>query len=248
MATDLVKSNADFFLDSFLARPASAIPKGAQWAVTFETQAKSLFDAIYPAIKLAYEYEPGGLQNWNTEKAAQIITSKDYQKDRGCMFCQAIGLPGEGHAVNPGGNIQSNAFIRSYVGGGRNDFPMIRMTFLDTHLSFVDSFLRGWALATSNFGMIARPPWEPENYRTDLECWKFGITPKGPFVLQKMKFQQVCCISVTEEEYTQAPTTSPVLREAQFVFNSYSVNTFEGNSPDILNNIDTTATFVPPEE
>jgi hypothetical protein len=113
----------------------------------------------------------------------------------------------------------------------------MRMTFLDTNVSFVDSFLRGWALATSNFGMIARPKWDDKNYRTDLFCYKFGITPKGPVIIQTMKFKDVCCVSVSEEEYNCAPSTAPVLREAQFIYNSYSVNTIEGNSSGIKDNV-----------
>lgn len=235
MATDLVNNNYGFFLDSFLGRPASSIPKGAQWAVTFETQAGSLKETIFPAISLAYQYEPGNAK-WNTEMAANAILTDEYQKTRGCLFCQAIALPGEAQTVNPGGNIQSNAFIRSYVGAGRNDFPIMRMTFLDTHVSFVDSFLRGWSLATSNFGMIARPKGDTKNYRTDLVCYKFGITPNGPYIIQTMTFKDICCISVSEEEYQYAPTTSPVLREAQFVYNNYAIDTQSGNDLEFLQN------------
>ena len=131
------------------------------------------------------------------------------------------------------GNIQSNAFIRSFVGAGRNDFPVMRMTFLDTNVSFVDSFLRGWALATANFGLIAR---SDIKYRTNLTCYKFGITPKGPFIIQTMTFRDICCVSVSEEEYQYTPPTGPVLREAQFVYNNYSIDTVIGNSSDITKN------------
>ncbi len=236
MATDLVKNNVSFFLDNFLGRPASAIPKGAQWAISFELGKKSLMETIYPAIQVAYSYEPGGTDAWKTQEAARAILTDEYQKTRGCLFCQAIALPGETQTVNPGGNIQSNAFIRSYVGAGRNDFPLMRMTFLDTHVSFVESFLRGWSLATSNFGMIARSRDDQKNYRTDLVCHKFGITPSGPYIIQTMTFKDICCISVSEEEYNYNPGTAPVLREAQFVYNSYSVNTLDGNDLEFLQN------------
>lgn len=231
MATNLVNNNIGFFLDSFLSRPASSIPKGAQWAVTFE----DLEDRILPAISLAYSYEPGS-NLWNTEEAAKTILTDEYQTSRGCLFCQAIGLPGEGMQANIEGVIQSNAYIRSYVGAGRNAFPLMRMTFLDTHVSFCDSFLRGWTLATANFGMIARSQSTPENYRTNLTCYKFGITPDGPFVIQKIEFKGICCVSVSEEEYNYAPVTAPVLREAQFVYNSYSIDTINGNYPDFKKN------------
>ena len=201
MATGLINSNINFFLNNFLSRPATAIPKGALWAISFETQAGSLRNTIYPAIESAYKNEPSGGANWKTQEAAAAILTDEYQKSRGCLFCQAIALPGESMVANVEGNIVSNAFIRSYVGGGRNAFPIMRVTFLDTNTSFCDTFLRGWALATANFGMIARNKSDPKNYRTDLVCHKFGVTPEGPFIIQTMTFKGICCIGVSEEEY-----------------------------------------------
>ena len=149
------------------------------------------------------------------------------------MFCQAIGLPGDGTDAVVEGNIKSNGYIRSYVGAGRNDFPIMRMTFLDTNISFADSFLRGWSLATANFGLIMR---SDVKYRTNLTCHKFAITPKGPFIIQTMKFKDICCIGVSEEEYQYGPVTSPVLREARFVYNNYMVDTESGNSAEVITN------------
>jgi len=239
MATDIAKNNIGFFLDGFLSRPASSIPKGAQWAVSFEQGTTGgLYDTIFKAIQLAYKYEPSSsAAEWNTLEAAKAIMTPEYQRSRGCLFCQAIGLPGDSQTPIVEGSIKSNAFVRSYVGAGREDFPVLRMTFLDTHVSFVDSFLRGWALATSNFGMIARDKKDARNYRTDLVCYKFGITPEGPVIIQAMTFKDICCIGVSEEEYTYNPASAPVLREARFIYNSYSVNTVSNNSTQFTSNI-----------
>lgn len=229
----MVKQNIPAFLSLFLSRPASALPKGAQWVVAFE----NLPSRILPGIKKAYQYEPRA-QEWQTERAARAVLSDDYQSSRGCLFCQAIALPGESVQVNAEGSIKTNGFIRSYVGAGRDDFPKMRMTFLETNVSFADNFLRGWALSTSNFGMIARSKSDPLNYRTNLICYKIGtIAPDlPPFILMTMSFYDICCVSVSEEEYNYAPVTSPVMREAQFVYNSYSVNTTTGNSESMLRN------------
>lgn len=226
MATEN-KGNPAYFLDAFLSRPATSIPKGAQWAVMFH----DLETSILPAVSLAYDNEP---HSWQTEEAAAVILSPEYQQSKGCLFCQAIGLPGEGMNPVAEGNIKYNAFIRSYVGAGRNDFPMMRMTFLETNISFCDSFLRGWALATANFGLIARSG--DKNYRTDMTCYKFGITPTGPVVTMAMTFRGICCINVAEEEINYNPVSAPVERSAQFIYHSYSVDTITGNSPNFLSN------------
>lgn len=225
-----VKASPLDFINLFLSRPASYIPKGAQWAVVFD----SLEKKILPAISIAYNREPGGRDRWVTERAAQTILNNSYQQMFGCLFCQAIGLPGESSNPVAEGNIKSNGLLRSYVGAGRNDFPIMRMSFIDTNISFADSFLRGWSLATSHLGMIARSG--EENYRTNMTCYKFGVTPVGPVILMQMTFEGLCCISVSEEEYNYDTPSSWVRREAQFVYHNYSVDTISGNSSSILGN------------
>ena len=213
------KGNPAYFVSSFLSKPTTSIPKGAQWAVFFN----DLERTILPAIELAYKREPVG-SNWKTQEAAAAILTQEYQSNKGCLFCQAIGLPGEGGNPVPAGDIKYGSLVRSHVGAGRNDYSAMRMTFLDTNVSFCDSFLRGWALATSAFGMVVRSG--EFNYRTDLICVKFGITPVGPVILQQMSFQGLCCISVSEEEYNYREVTAPVEREAQFLYHSYQVETY----------------------
>lgn len=216
------KGTPSVFLSQFLNQPVSNIPKGAQWAVMFHD-----LNSIAEAIKQAYALEPN-TKNWNTQEAAARIITESYQTAYGCLFCQAIGLPGEGINIIPGNNIKHNSLIGSYVGTGRTDFQQMRMTFLETNVSFVDSFLRGWTLATAAFGLIARSG--DKNYRTNMSCYRFGITPEGPTILQEMYFEGLCCINVAQEEYNYNPVTAPVEREAQFLYHSYSVNTVSENS------------------
>ena len=229
MANSL-EGHIPYFLSNFLSKPASALPKGAQWVVTFN----DLELRILPAIKKALEYEPNK-SGWQIERAAKTVLAEDYQKTKGCMFAQAIDVPGESMTAVPDGNIVANNYIRSYVGAGRNPFPIMRMTFLETNTSFVDNFLRPWTIATQNFGLIARAVSTPENYRTDLTCYKLGTrSPTEPVrVMLKMAFYDLCCISVSNEEYNSAPLAgSPIMREAQFVYNSYSVDSDDAFSSE----------------
>jgi hypothetical protein len=144
-------------------------------------------------------------------------------------------LPGDSQVVNPGGNIQSNSFIRSYVGGGRDQFPIMRMSFLDTNVSFVDNFLRPWSIATGTFGLWKGSYKYP--YRTTAHCYKLGAfdadpdsrkkdssTEKGPAVVMKMTFEDICCVGVSNSEQNYLPTSSPIMREAQFIFNYYRID------------------------
>lgn len=211
------------YFHHILSTPGGSIPKGAQWLVAFENLG-GLMSGIETAVKR--EGKP-----WMIDTASKAIIGETFQENSGCVFCQAIALPGEKLTTNPAGNITNGAFGRAYVGEGRDQWPQMRMSFLDTNISFVDNFLRAWVLSTGNHGLIARYPWSAENYRTNIICWKLGsyspTTP--PTILQKTIFYDACCVSVSEEEYTYEATTAPVRREAQFIYNYYSIDTQADN-------------------
>jgi hypothetical protein len=213
------------FLSNILSSPVGSINRGSLWVVTFED-----LNGILPAIRLALTYE-GKAKEWQIEKAANAVLGEDFQKNKGCVFAQAIDIPGESIVVNPEGNIMSNAFRRPYVGQGINQLPEMRMTFVDTNVSFADNFLRPWVLATGNFGMIARDRTDVKNYRTNITCYKLGAysSDKPPAVVLKITFFDACCISVANEELNYAPMSTPVMREARFIYNYYSVSDAKNN-------------------
>lgn len=223
------KSDYEIFLSTFLTKPASTIVKGAKWAVFFE----NLESRILPAINEAYKGEP--TQSWNVDQAAKTLLTNDYQERHGCLFCQAISVPGEGSTPIAEG-IKYNAYIRSYVGAGRNDFPVMRMSFLETNISFVDSFLRGWALSTAKFGMIARSYEDNKNYRTNMSCYRYTVSPYGVSISQKMYFEGICCINVDELEYNYDHPSSPTKRNAQFIYNSFFMDNVTNADPFVLTN------------
>lgn len=211
------------FLTKFLDNADTSIYKGSQWLVTF-----SDLNDLIPAMKKAVSYNPAG--PWDFEGNSAELT-KSSLHEHNCLFAQAISLPGESFQPTVAGNISSGAFVRPYVGSGRNAFPLLRMSFLETVLSFTDNVLRPWVLATQTFGMIA-PQNDDENYRITLECWK--LTPqakegsRAPTITMKMTFHDVCCVSIGDEEYNYNPMTAPMLRDAQFAYSSYSVNRLPG--------------------
>jgi hypothetical protein len=223
-----------FFLESFLSRPASALPKGAQWVLVFEGAFIAGKDSGYgsgnpvlplPAIKQGIKYEP---RKWDVDKAMDAVSIDDYQKTKGCMFVQAVQIPGESNQANPEG-LQQNGFIRTTTGNGRDAFQNLQIVFLETNVSFVDNLVRPWVIATAHLGMIARRG--PENYRCNISVYKLGTISqdKPPFVLQKYTFFGACPISVSGEEYNYTQTSNPVNRETTFIYHYYNMESVPGN-------------------
>jgi len=232
MSTPELGGQIPFFLQSFLSEPASALPKGAQWVLVFEgsfnseTTRRDYNDVLpVPAIKkVARAFEP---QTWNIDGAIDMTLQKDYQTTKGCMFAQAVSLPGESNQVNPEG-FQQNGYIRTFTGAGRDPFANLQISFLDTNLSFVDNVIRPWVIATAHLGLIAREG--EDNYRCNISVYKLGVisVDKTPFVLQKYTFFGACPVNVSGEEYNYTQTQSPINREASFIYHYYTIDSRTG--------------------
>jgi hypothetical protein len=224
MATSELGGQIPFFLSNFLSRPASALPKGAQWVLVFEgcyskTGAIDYKEVIpVPAILKGVRFEPG---QWQIEQSLRTTLQTDYQQTKGCMFAQAVQMPGENNQVNPEG-IQQNGFIRTFSGGGRDTFQNLQISFLETNVSFVDNVIRPWVIATSHLGLMARSG--SDNYRCNISVYKLGTMSlqEPPIVLNRYTFFGACPISVSSEEYNYTQVTSPVNREATFIYHYYT--------------------------
>jgi len=240
MSTPEYGSRTEFFFDTFLKKPASALPKGAQWVLSFDGCYNETGSVDYPqvlpqeAIIKGANLEP---RAWSIKQAIETTLETDYQKTKGCMYAQAVQIPGENNQVNPEG-LQQSGFIRTMVGGGRDVFENLSISFLETNISFVDNVIRPWVVATSHLGMIARSG--KDNYRCNITVCKLGVlTPDmPPYPLIKYTFYGVCPISVTGEEYNYTQTSSPINREATFVYHYYTVDSVAqgtNNSKDSTN-------------
>ena len=205
-----------FFLNNFLSKPASALPKGAQWIIVFDGFPKT-------AILTAASFEPNS--GWNISAGLDAVTIDDVQTTKGCLFAQAIQIPGESMTTNPS-DLQMGGFIRSTAGGGRDSFAPMSIIFLDTNISFADNVLRPWVLATSHFGLIARSDTDPKQYRTNLTCYKFSVTAPGvtPTIVQKIVFTGICPVSIDGSDNNYTALTTPQTRTGQFVYHSYSID------------------------
>lgn len=232
MAIEL-QGQIPFFLQNFLSKPASALPKGSQWVLVFEGTQDDYTartpnpnrgeNTIIPvqAIKKGIKYEP---KAWAIDKAINTTLNLDYQQKKGCMFVQAVQIPGEANQVNPEG-LQQSGYIRTFTGAGRDTFQNLQISFLETNVSFADNVIRPWVIATSHLGMIARSG--ETNYRCNISVYKLGVIARNqpPYIALKYTFYGACPISISGEEYNYTQNTTPINREAVFVYHYYNIET-----------------------
>jgi hypothetical protein len=220
------------FLRQYLSKPAYTLPKSSLWVVDFQN-----LNEVKEAISNTARIELG---KWNIDKGLDLLvkkTSNTASGYRGCMFCHSVSIPGESTVVNPEG-IQKNHFLASATGDGRGYYNPtgLRMTFLETNVSFVDNLIRPWVVTTARLGMIARPKTDKaKQYRQTTCVYKLGVVNKNkpPFILQKYTFYGTCPIEVQAEEYNYNPQTSPIIRDVTFTFHNYQLHI--PNNPAISN-------------
>jgi hypothetical protein len=207
-----------YFLTAILSTPAGALPKGPLWVVTFD------FDAdLKNTISQAKQYEPQLPESWEIESALEAITTNTYQTTKGCVLAQSINIPGESLITSFEGT-QSNGFIRSRIGLGRQDFETLNISFLNTNVNFVDNVIRPWTVMTGHLGMIARP--KEKKYRcNNVELIRLGVLSpdKPPVEIQKFNFYGVCPISVETEQLNYSSSSNPITKSAMFAFQWYTV-------------------------
>lgn len=222
-----------FFLNTFLSKPASALPKGCLWVLSFDGSYIAAGDRtiggndVVPvtAILRGTQFEPG---QWNIAQGLSTLLARDYQQTKGCMFAQAVSLPGESSVANPEG-FQQSGYIRTNAGGGRNAYNPLNISFLETNISFVDNVIRPWVIATSHLGLIAR--YGPENYRCNISVYKLGTfsndTP--PYVTCKYTFFGACPVEVNGDECSYMASNMPSTRTASFIYHYYTIETGGNN-------------------
>jgi hypothetical protein len=246
-----------FFYEGFLSNPASAPAKSFFWILSFDgvylesnPSAEQQFLPI-PAIKRACSRgeidgpSPGGSSEvfepmpWNIDHAMKSLLISDYFDIKGCLFVQDVNLPSESITANPEG-IQTNGFMRTYSGAGRDANLPLRISFLETNVSFVDNIIRPWVITTGHLGLIARSG--DLNYRCNITVRKFGVLRPdfAPFEVCRWKFFGACPTEVLGEECTYTASTSPTLRAATFIYHYYK---FESSHDNIDNDSNIRTSF-----
>lgn len=199
-----------------LSKYQNAIPGAAQWIIEFD----SLIDIGNTIKKVIANFEPSG---WNIDESIDnILLNSDALTTKGCLFAQAVEIPGENNTYVPVG-LQQSGYLRTMAGGGRDPYQGIRVSFLDTTVSFTELFIKPWVITTSHVGLIDTPKYI---YRTNMTVYKLGrrnVNDTEPVILRTYIFKGICPVGVSEEEYNYSPQTGPVTQQTTFVYNWYTI-------------------------
>lgn len=90
----------------------------------------------------------------------------------GIFFANSVTVPGESSSTARVGMAQVNNLFGGLLSApilkGRADAANLDISFIETNMSFVDSVMRPWSIAISQFGLFAREPTSWQNFKTNV--------------------------------------------------------------------------------
>jgi hypothetical protein len=207
------------------------IPLNFQWVLFINPDdIKHLKEEIATISKIEHK-------EWNMKNTIDKTWIDKTQENIGCIFAHAIELPGEKSIVERAGTPDGSnrGFIKAPIINGRDDFPNLSVTFLETNLSFVDGFLRPWNILVNHRGLIARKKSIKSTIHV-FELAKAGAC-KPNIIRKHWVFHGAVPVMISEEQKSQESSTDYGKRQTQFVFNSYYLEDLDTvNAPELPSN------------
>lgn len=200
---------------------AYSIPMNFQWVMVIEADNK---DYLINEIKNTLpSFEPGF---WNVGTTASETWTDATQNVIGCIFAQAIELPGEQSKVERVGISEGSnrGFINAPIIAGRADFADLSITFLETNRSFVEGVLRPWNIILNHKGLIAQP--QSRSIKSIIHVYELAKTgPCTPNIIRKhWVFKDAVPTQISSEQKSQDVSNDYGKRQTSFTFNAYHID------------------------
>jgi len=146
-----------------------SIPIEANFAVTIE----NLFEPDSGILDKLGDVE----EIISPSKTVRVLNSRLWNNlttltKAGIFFANSVTVPGESSSTARVGMAQVNNLFGGLLSApilkGRADAANLDISFIETNMSFVDSVMRPWSIAISQFGLFAREPTSWQNFKTNV--------------------------------------------------------------------------------
>jgi hypothetical protein len=188
--------------DLFLTQMESwftSIPLTTQWIILINEYPKCVNTSILQSL----ERTDGSRKGFDIDSAGTILKSYPLQKITGCIFAQAVALPGEAFGTENINIDNSRGFNPVPISKDREPNNDLLIDFLETNTSFVDFVLRPWIIAGAHYGFVARDPNNPsesiKNVKTTITVLQYTRTYQGISMIPRKVWHYYNC----------APTSIP---------------------------------------
>lgn len=205
----------DYFIN-LLCQGTLAIPIQTNWAILIDFQE---CPNLLPMIKeIAKEFEPS--QNYIDNSILEVSQNK-YQNIIGCVFAQAVRMPGDSIQIERAGGGQGYA---SAPITAMRSFPQtLEIGFLETNISFTDFFIKPWLALVGYKGLVARS--KQSSIKASFTVIQLAKTERGNKVRKVTKFTGVAPIYVMDEDLKyDTGSNQNIERQCTFTFSESAIS------------------------
>ena len=223
------------------------VPLKSSWVLFIYPNNKDYLLKQVAGLNATYENK-----EWDVFNSAVKTTEDPVQNIIGCIFAQGVNLPGEDIGIEYSGITEGSkrGFINAPIINGRKDFEPLEVGFLETNSSFVDSFMRPWAILVAHKGLIATPK------DTDIKATivvhqlsRIG-TDSSSRIRKTFIFNNCAPINIASETLDYSSSSDFPKLQVKFAYSRYAVTDAVNNSSDsrrFQRNLNTTNPFQEPQ-
>ena len=220
LGTDIFPFNYPFsYTENFLSHMDNwefAIPLRFLWLVNIEHIPTMVNSGYMHNLEPSSNEQHGGridapgtrVDGWDINQGKREITKETYMNTggggHGCLLCQGAVLPGENYDVDELPIENNMGFIPGKIGKNRMGAQALTLQWRETNRSFPDLVLRPWLMLASHMGLVARPPGDGRNIKTNISIVQLAKTYQHiPLVERKIwRFYNCVPTSIDSKEIT----------------------------------------------
>lgn len=183
---DSPESDLSLF-QQFLSDPSTSIPVNSNFIISIDSFPNGLKAFTDEQIS---QFEPNKWTVTNTgAKLTGQLEGQTYNKK--CFFANGITLPNESLGSKRVGLAEefgdlAGGIMSGVVSTARASKGPLRVTFLETTDSFIDTVLRPWVVAVSHYGLFARNQNSNYNIKTNVTVAMYNSRANTREVLRKV--------------------------------------------------------------
>jgi hypothetical protein len=245
-ANTSIQENDISTFENFLKNPETSIPLDSNFLIAFNTIPNGIKNTFNDNEIGHYEPEAWGI---NVEKESLIKNTETVQQYK-CLFANGVTLPSESvgqkrvgmqdlYAENSGG------ILSGVVSTSRDSKAPLKITFLETNVSFLDTIIRPWVVAVSHYGLYARTAGSAYDVKTTLTVNQFDHRVNSKDKIRKQyTFFDCAPISFDEITLTYGKADTTVI-SVNWVYKNYKIFTASAAGAGHTGNILTGTTGKP---
>ena len=194
---------------------ANSVPIQSLWTAFFSNPVD-----LNRAIQASRYENLGPWKNLASLAAGAAVNT--VQSANGALFCNSVTIPGDGMNTSKTGP-EGSGLIKGNISNGRQDMENLRLSFIDTNMSFADYNLRPWAIYASHKSL------KDPTVKTTITVIQWTKTgEKKPLLPRAIwTFHDACPVSLKSDDW-KYEGDNVVYREVEFAYNFYALNADPG--------------------